>query len=286
MSRQILTCGEASLVLDPRLGGSVSSWTVAGREILRAARNGADDPRDTGGFPLVPFCGRIPDGRLNWEGGVVTLPPNMPPEPHAIHGFGWQTDWRAERQGEAGAVLTHRHEASLWPWTYEAWQRFDLSADMIKVTLRLTNLDTRPMPASFGWHPYFPAAGARLRAPVCGVWPPDPEQLTALSPQTDLREPRPVAELALDHAFKLDGRAIEMTWPGRSIGLRMAFDDIFGSLVVYTPAGEDFFCVEPISAPPNAANFLSRSKETGLSILAPGETVEGAIVLTVFKTEA
>ena len=43
---------------------------------------------------MLPFCSRIHNGRFRYGDRDVSLAPNFPPEPHAIHGFGWQGLWR------------------------------------------------------------------------------------------------------------------------------------------------------------------------------------------------
>ena len=39
-----------------------------------------------GSYPLVPFAGRIRDGRLDSRGEPIQLAPNWPGAPHPLHG--------------------------------------------------------------------------------------------------------------------------------------------------------------------------------------------------------
>ena len=59
---------------------------------------------------------------------------------------------------------------------------------------------------------------------------------------------RSVASEPLDNCFT--------GWNGeaRIPGPRIHADGIFGNLQVFTPAGADFFCVEPVSHVPDAIN--------------------------------
>jgi aldose 1-epimerase len=52
-------------------------------------------------------------------------------------------------------------------------------------------------------------------------------------------------------------------------------------LVIYTPAGRPFFCVEPVSHVTDAFNLAEAGRaDSGTSVLEPGETLETAVVLT------
>jgi aldose 1-epimerase len=53
-------------------------------------------------------------------------------------------------------------------------------------------------------------------------------------------------------------------------------------LVIYVPPGEDFFCVEPVSHVNDGFNLLERGvADTGVRVLAPGQTLAGAVRLRV-----
>jgi aldose 1-epimerase len=51
-------------------------------------------------------------------------------------------------------------------------------------------------------------------------------------------------------------------------------------LVLYTPPAADFFCVEPVSHVTDAVNLAASGRtDTGLRVLAPGETLRAAMTL-------
>jgi aldose 1-epimerase len=239
------------------------------------------DARDFAAFPMVPFVGRIDQGQFVFQGQSITLPANMPPEPHAIHGFGWQSAWEVERVSDAETTLMHKHDGDLWPWSYEARQQFKLTDTGLSLTLSLTNTSQSPMPAGFGWHPYFPKSGASLTAPVLRSWTGRhmAPEAAAIDPQTDLRHTRTVADLALDTAFDVSANPVEMEWPDHRLIIRS--DPVFSKLTVFTPADEPSFCVEPITHAPNALNMSLSSQETGLQVLEPNQTLTGTIRIDV-----
>ncbi|MEO0549825.1 MAG: aldose 1-epimerase [Pseudomonadota bacterium] len=277
------------LVLAPSFGGSVLSFKYAGADLLRPAATMTPenwDARRTAAFPMVPFCGRITNGEFTINQLTVKLPANMPPEPHAIHGFGWQANWTCTFQSAREAVLEFDASNTGWPWPFMARQHFSLADEGLSLELSLTNLGDTPMPGGFGWHPYFPKQDAQLRAGVQRIWLASDEAATdhAVSkfPEFDLRTRKTVEDITLDHAFTVETLKQRLIWPDRT--LELSASDLFQHLVVYVPPEEDAFCVEPISHVPNAVNMPRPKTETGLKVLKPGENLIGTVRLVLTNT--
>ena len=95
-------------------------------------------------FAMLPFCSRINNGRFQYGEHQVALTLNFPPEPHAIHGFGWQGLWQLETQSDEACVLVYEHDGAAsddtgWPWTFRASQHVVLLESGLSVTLALEN---------------------------------------------------------------------------------------------------------------------------------------------------
>ena len=107
MAELILRADGLEAGLKPHAGGALTHFAdLSGPEpvdLLRRGVSGSDDPLDSAGFPLVPFCNRIRDGRFTFRGREVHLPPNMPGQKHPLHGQGWRGAWQVL---EAGALPT------------------------------------------------------------------------------------------------------------------------------------------------------------------------------------
>ncbi|MEQ8857498.1 MAG: aldose 1-epimerase [Pseudomonadales bacterium] len=278
--------GPFELDLAPEVGGSVAAFRAHGVDLLfndERARRGVDDVLGMSAFPLLPFCGRIAGSRFEFAGRRVELPGNLPPEPHAIHGHGWRDAWTTEWSTHSSAALRFEHPADAWPWRYEARQTLTLDRHGLSVELELTNLDAAEMPAGLGWHPYFPRRDAALAADVRNIWPSGADMIpagaAALDDACDLRRPRAVAGLALDDAFGAGPGGATLIWPDRTLAL--SAEPPLGFLVVYTPAGRDTFCVEPISHVPDAVNSALAPALTGLRVLGSGRSLATRITLSV-----
>lgn len=289
-----LRAGSTRLAVAPEIGGSITRYASerAGRivEWMRPASPDALATRSAGGtssFPLVPFSNRIRDARFRFRGREVQLARNFPPEPHAIHGHGWRAPWAVVDRGEARLTLEYRHPAGDWPWAYVAQQTFDLGDERLRVRFAVTNEAADPMPVGFGLHPYFVRTPrALVRADVGPMWEADenvmPVRIVPPPPQLLLRGAGLNPDVtALDNDFtRFGGRAV-IEWPEWRARLRIDADPVYACLVVYTPAGRDFFCVEPATNCIDGFNMAHDGRsDTGLIVLDPGDTAAGDVTFT------
>ena len=261
----LLEHGTSRLVLDPRRGGSLREFVWRGVDILRpTCADLGDDPFDTACFPMLPYVNRVAHGRFNFAGREVRLERNWNEGPHPLHGQGWRAPWTVAAASGSSATLRFEGGGDDWPWRYRAEQSFTLDVDRLTIELSVQNLSAAPMPVMLGLHPYFPdAAAAHLQARLPRIWLTDREALPMLEAATmaecGFDPPRALATVYLDHCFAgWDGQAV-LRWPRHTVTLCATH---CSHLHLYTPAGQDFFCVEPQTA---AAGALVR---------AAGEAVE------------
>lgn len=269
----VLQTPRARVEILPALGAALGRFTWDGRDVTRPAPAGTSDVLDAGGFPLVPFCNRIRDGRFHFGGHNVILPPNLGDHPHALHGQGWRGAWTVESASDVEAVLSFDHAPGEWPWAYRARQRFALGDEGLRLDLSVTNTGDEAMPAGLGFHPYFPARpGERLRAGVAGVWMIDGDCLPTTHVEGAWRSdwaagaPTAVSEL-IDNCYTgWDGVATLSAPGGASTTLTASPDCRW--LHIYSPPGADFVCAEPVANRPDPFN----GEDSGIKVLAPGET--------------
>jgi aldose 1-epimerase len=260
-----LKTDETELVVSPEIGGSISAFRAAGRDVLRPTPPGAFHPLQTSSFPLVPWVNRVAGGRFTFDGTTVSLPAPIEGERHALHGHGWVAAWTPVEIEPEFAALTYRHRPSRWPWGYEARQTFSLEPGRLTITLAVANLTDSAMPLSLGFHPYFESP-ARLSATVDGVWHTGEDLIPDRWDEAEPFRAHDVDMLSLDNTFTgWDRRAVIDGEAGR-----IAIASDVGYLHIFAPKGRSFFCLEPVSAAPDAFNHPER----GMQILPPGaETV-------------
>ena len=139
-----LAASKAVVRLDPGRGGRIASLELDGVELL-APRQGGDWLR-WGCYPMVPWAGRVRDGRFDFDGQKYQLESDLPP--HAIHGVGYRASWESE-----SPRTLHLNLEGLWPFGGWVEQRVDLTDQALALSMSVQA--TKRMPAMAGWHPCF-----------------------------------------------------------------------------------------------------------------------------------
>ncbi len=288
----VLSNGGYTAAVSPAAGGTVLYWRKGGDDLLRpaapdaVARRAADE---TAVFPLVPYSNRIRGGYFIYWGIRRTVPKNHPVVADPLHGEGWQREWAVVDQTADSATLAFEHNGrDGFPFAYRAEQKFTVGADgTLTISLTLTNKGGIPMPCGLGWHPFFPKDDDTVVTfKTKNVWAhesaPPREHPIKTPPEWQFDKGLKISELELDTCFGgFDGKA-EIAWPSRGRKINMTAYSDFGHVVVWSPAGQDFFCVEPVTNATDAFNLASRGVAgTGIKTLDPQENLNETMTLTV-----
>lgn len=256
------TTGTQAVIL-PEKGATVISLRKGETEFLYSdPENLASPERPRCGIPfLFPIFGRLQDGKYTWNGTEYTM---------AIHGFGHTSSWEVVAQGDSMLRLVlEANESTLfqYPFRFRVTLEFTLEQGALTIRQTYENLDVKPMPYNYGFHPYFLT-----------------EALENLRVET-------TADTFFDFAVggKVFGRgSISLSMPegapetgaafmgvhGPTIlgndeerkRLTMEFDESFHTHVLWSQAGKKFLCVEPVNGSANGLN-------TGVYLtLQPGES--------------
>lgn len=253
-----LDTGEATISVDPRRGGRLSALEVKGHSLLFSAASMA---LQWGAYPMVPWAGRVADGRFPFAGATHQLPRNLPP--HSAHGTGFVSPW--EVLSHQGSRIDLALElADPWPFGGRATQRIELEPDALRLELSVTAGDVA-MPAMVGWHPWFNrfvggqnggAVEATLRFAPGAMYELDDRAI----PTGRLVDPVP---RPWDNCFTEvaegpdDGPAL--IWPGVA---ELQLSSSCDHWVVYDHP-DHAICVEPQSAAPDVFNRHPRVLEPG-----------------------
>jgi aldose 1-epimerase len=297
-----LAAGDMRLRLDPETGGAVAAWTFRGTELLRPVvdhRLQAQHGRPVAAYPLLPFANRVGWCRFEWGGRLYRLEHNFGDHPHAIHGNGWMRSWTVAESGPDAARLRFSHAPpadppAQWPFRFSCEQSFRLASDGLAVGFRLVNEDALAWPAGLGLHPYVarePDTSVAFQAASVWLTGPDslPSRRVPAEGVRDFSAGRRADEAEIDACFAgWDGRA-RVSWPSRGLALEIEAGPPFGHLQLYTPRGQDFLGLEPVSNMPDAINRvgpvplgqvpLGQVPDQGLRVLAPGEALAGVVRL-------
>ena len=254
--------GLASATISPKDGGRVASLVIDGMEVL-APDTGAG-PLAWGCYAMVPWAGRIRDGRFKFRGTTYDLPHNLPP--HAIHGVGFERPWRALGEDRLAVDL-----AEPWPFGGHATQTFAITDESLRMTLTV-EAGTQEMPVVLGWHPCFRrqltrGGPAELTFDPGWMWRRDASGIpdgTHVSPT-----PQP-----WDDAFGGVTAAPLIRWPG---AVQLSVETDCPAWIIYTER-DDQICVEPQTGIPNAFNYEDSTTD-GPTTLNAGGSMELTLTL-------
>jgi aldose 1-epimerase len=264
-------------VIRPDLGGSMASLEFAGKPVLRSAGADVGDILDCASFPLVPFANRIGSGLLRFGDRTARLDRESAAWPHAHHGHGWRRSWQVAEVNDRHLTLFYDHPGRSeegdqgWPWHYRAEQRFAIHAGGVRIDLAIINRDLHSaMPCGTGIHPYFVRRReSAIIVRTTEMWANHPDGLARALEPTDMFQG--VERVPVDHLEGLDN-FFPCTEPVTILGgdhaVRLNGSAMAG-VHIYVPAGEDYFCIEPVSHAPDA---FGRGEYEVADILAPGET--------------
>lgn len=281
----------ASLVsLEARIAGT---WTP----VLRPTQDDAVASRNSSAFAsfaLVPWSNRVRDARFEFEGREIRLRPNTP-DGHAIHGDVRKRPWNRvaadpSRPGEVAFAFESSDFADVnFPFRFASRLACRLHEGALEMHLSVTNRGSARMPAGLGFHPYFrrsiaPGEEPRLSFGATGVYRDllPREAAGPIGPGFDFSRERAFGADVFDHCFAGWSGSARIEWPTSGVSATVSATEPFRHLVLYVPAGEPFFAVEPVSNANDGFNLLARGvADSGVRVLAPGETLGGTVRIAV-----
>lgn len=271
-TRERIQVGDTILEICPELGGSITQFCIQrdNRDIAILRRTTATTPDilDTACFPLVPYSGRISGAVFDFKGQQIRQPALPQFQPNAIHGHGWLSSWelsaREEQADSARLKIEYHHEPDLWPWAYSATQTFEVRSRLLRIETSITNHSDTTMPAGLGLHPYFPAGhGAEIKTKNTGMWSTDaavlPTEHTSLAADHPFNQAILSEQISLDNVFTGWCGHAAINWPDQDLAVELRADTDY--LIIFTPPGEDFFCVEPATHPADSLRTLDAREQ-------------------------
>ncbi len=244
---------------------------------------------------MIPYSNRIENGRFTFEGREYQLRNGRG---HAIHGDVFARPWRVvrERAGLLRCALRSADFADFnWPWPIDVEAELAVEGDVFAQRLRIRNRGRTPMPAGFGWHPYFNRTLTRPDEPVLlqirftGVYPDTngnciPAGPAApVTPELDYSKAKPVPR---DRRYDLcacgfDGRAT-IEWPESGVRLAWECSPNVTHFVYYNPIDRPYWAAEPAANANNGVNLLAKGDPThGVIPLPAGGEVKAHFAIRV-----
>jgi aldose 1-epimerase len=273
----------------PDAGMLGASLVHQGEELLWQGA-GAGAYAKTRGFMGIPFlhpwANRLDHFGYRVGGGDVVLDPTSPlllldDNGLPIHGLLSATHLWSVREAAAGrngarlvAVLDFDHPELLaaFPFPHRLEMEVELGGGALQVGITLTATGDRPVPIAFGFHPYLRLPGApraewEISLPVRRRLLHDDRMLPTGSTQLVRPIEGTIGDRTWDDGFdRLDSPAVfELRGGGRTVQIDFAAG--YPVAQIFAPPGQEYVCIEPMSAPVNALAGPARA----LPLVRPGE---------------
>ena len=149
-----LTDGDCAFTVTPEKGGMATSFSKNGDEYLWLRdKNFESTDRPRCGIPILfPNCGK-PDGGVHHFDSADC--------PIEIHGLADLLPWQVKSADDSAIELSLAPNGLtkfVYPFEFALTMRYTLSGSTATLALTVANHDSKPMPFSVGFHPYFAAS--------------------------------------------------------------------------------------------------------------------------------
>ena len=254
----------------------------AGKEFLALPGGVAAyrDRRATGLPLLAPWANRLDATayrvgrvRVDLEGLDVTTDTGGLP----IHGTTWRERWELVRvttgartaRLRASLTFDRPDQLAAFPFPHRIDVTALVDASGLTIATSLRPIGDRPVPVSFGYHPYLRLPEGRrshwrLGLPARSHLTLDDRGIPNGEEALEDAEAEPIGARTFDDAYALGPmRSMEVRGPQNR--LRVDFEEGYPHLQVYAPPRAQFVCLEPMTAPTNAL------VKGACPMVAPGE---------------
>ena len=291
----------------------VSPWGAALRRYyLREAEgdetdvvwgySGGGQKKGGQGDVLIPFPGRVAEGRYSFDGQTFQLERNDKEGPNAIHGFVRTLPWKVQEIRTNRASFDIRLEAESYghrgyPFSLAINVTYSLDTQGLSCSFAVQNVGSQAAPVGVGFHPYFTVGTALVdeaeaKIPCAGYLEfnerlaPTGNVFDVAGTEWDYRSYRGIGSRRFNHCYvelerDAEGMAtasLRQVGNGRAIDVVM--DRSFSAIVVYTgdaiaDAPRRALAIEPMTCATDALNH----PEWGLKRLLPDESFAGCYIV-------
>lgn len=281
----------------PQQGGSLAygRMRISGTwfDVLRPTPPPYSNPSS---FLMLPWANRIRDGVLRYKGQTWQLR-TTPDDGTARHGDVRKRAWQVIHADEQGVHLRFESDSAAdfnFPFRLIADAHYFLEDTDWVWRVSLTNADTQPFPAGFGFHPYFVRHNPHM--PMLHIPCEQAYTLTDAMPtagahaiphRLDFREPRPVPDGAqLDDLLTArtpDDAPLRLIYRDWHTELHILADALYSHVILFN-AADGSLAVEPQTNANDGFNLFARGVAgSGIFELAPQETVQAAVRLRLVR---
>jgi aldose 1-epimerase len=298
-----LTRGDLRLVVSP-YGASLRGLSRAAGstvEQIVTGYSGAKNKVGGQGDVLIPFPGRVTEGRYTFEGREHQMVKNDKETPSAIHGFLRTVIWEQQALSDEAVTFATALDADVhpgYPFSLQAQVTYQLTKTGLRCEFHLQNSGPGDAPVAAGFHPYFTVGSDLIDSDMLHVpfestlefenLIPTGNVLPVAGTPLDFRKPQTIGGTVFNTCYlhplrDADGLLlIRLGDPETGQAITVSLDKAFDYVVLYSgdPLPESHrrraLAIEPMTCGSDAFNH----PEWGLVALGPGEALNGAWEVT------
>jgi aldose 1-epimerase len=265
--------------VDADFGAQLTKLVLNGQSLLKYPVKETDPKK---GYPsdfLFPYSNRVKDGKFTFNGEVYQLEINDPESNCAMHGLVAFEKFEVIEQTENSVFLMHNYNGGGkgYPFPFRFGVEYVLSPGHLEVRTGVKNTGTRPLPFSFGWHPYFGFGDESIGNMTIGL--PQrrfielDERMIPIGTTSLLEsEELSLRNMMLDNVFEISQKGefseLGLKFQGKVLKLEQKTGEHgLNYFVLYTPPGRNCIAIEP-----QTANIDALNNSEGLIVLESGKS--------------
>lgn len=297
---------DLEVCIAPEAGANLYSMRFGQTQLLVEPQSLSELPGFDYGFPILyPTPNRVQDSHFVFDGRPFRFTPND--GPHFLHGLVHSLRWEmgtptSDSNGAHAAAFLDWDQSQAgfpcFPIIHRLHLDYHLTSRGVRFEFTVENRDERHLPFGFGLHPWFRILGTRAKT---WLQVPAPKHMEAVdliptgrlmdlegSP-LDLRTPVSLQALDLDDVYwgMTPNRSAGYEARDRKIKVSLTGSAEFTHMVVYTPAGKPYFCMENQTCSTDAHNLSNRGfeREAHLLIAEKGKPVTGWVQVELSRLD-
>lgn len=241
-----ISSGATRVRIAPERGGLVTSFSIRNTEIFYFDRGTFNDENKNvrGGIPILfPNAGPL-------KGGLYNLPQ---------HGFARRMPWNVIGQNHNSInlqLLSNEETREKYPFDFEMKLEVEVAENNLTHTLTVTNTGGKPMPTTYGTHPYFEIEAAEKENLITNIESFKPKEINWME--------------EFDKPF-INSGSIKIQMHSKEITIE-SDPNIFKFARVWHQATKNFICIEPWTRDnfaldnPNQSLWIKSDESITLSI--------------------
>lgn len=239
------------------------------------------DPTKSAFFAMLPWCNRLSANGVFGSDGFHAIDANWHTTSMPVHGCGWLSAWTVSEIGPDTAHLVLAVD-QCGPYRFTARIEISLTDLCLHIRATVVNQTGLTLPFGAGFHPYFPRRAGTLvqfrsdaQAGFDEDGLPTAFQAGQRSVRLDLHQHPP--QMTYNALFR-GARDVTILQPSEPRQVRLNFSEKLSFHQIWAPAGQPFFCIEPLT---HAVDAFSSNVGAADHFLAAGESLSAALEVAV-----